>query len=263
MKDLKKSTISIIRETGINSNKPFGDLLFEKVFINFGIVLSNDKDICFLTKTGESDDVQSLYYRLNFVLSLLDDLSRNNLILHIPLNNQSQDIPSVFCKNKDDVTTDGCQLNTYNIGEGLLLKIDENTNSCMIFRDKKSFLSGVFLTNMFLYEKIKTYCDSLILPTLDLDQYIMQGYRTYGELSLHYSRVALIIAVIVACLSPLLSVFISNKLGYISIEKKQFSILSDKTIVVDTVLHQPKSVQTIVSIEPGNNSKSNSTYNPK
>lgn len=264
MKELKKKIIQVINNTDITSHSLFGDLVFKIVFNNNALIITPDDNICALSKNDKANDSHSLYLKINYVLSLLDELTRNSLIICIPHTDKPESFPSIYFKDKKDISIAGGSLNNkYQIGESLNLLIDTDNNSCIITRSNMTEYSGEMIKQTSLSRKIDHYFSSFIYPTYDLINYINKGYRTNEELSIYHSKVAIYVAVIVACLSPVLSILINNWIGQTTIKEEQFEILSDKTVVVDTILNQNNVSPTLFTPRHSINPNSESTNKPK
>ena len=221
-KKLKKTIIKIIDSTPFNETKTFGDVLFDVVLDNIALVAFDDGDISVLTK--EQKDQNDALLKISYVFSLLDELVKNNLALCIPQGTRNASLPSLYYKRKGDLSV-SAKLNTYDIGDSLSLEINRDDNYCAIRKGTQQIVSGSILENSGLSRRIEYYCNACIYPTSSLQKYIDNGYRTHEEFSLHLSKIAIRVAILVACISPIISVWISNKIGYTTIEKCQFTQL--------------------------------------
>ena len=252
MNKLKKRIVQIIKDTDIDSSALFGDLVFENCFDKFALLITNQGDISVLCSKNNAKESRSVLYKISFIVSILDELSSNNSIICIPHSDKPDSFPSLYFKDKTIISLNGGWKDSYDIGNSLSLSIDSDKNTCSINNSKAPILSGEIINQIHLSNRINHYLSAYIYPTAALQRYIRNGYKTNEELGIHYSKVAVLIAVAIACASPIASVLVSNRIGKATIKEEQFKVLSEKTVIVDTILHQREPIFTLKQIETSN-----------
>ena len=115
----------------------------------------------------------------------------------------------------------------YDLGNNCALCLNNNLPSI------HCVARGVQMTNVndvtSLRSDIEHYLQSYIYPTTSLSYFIKHDYLSESDYqtkrSVSISRVSIVVAIIIALCSPIVTLLISNKWGYVTINDNQFEII--------------------------------------
>lgn len=111
----------------------------------------------------------------------------------------------------------------YKISNNLTLNCQDEQNITMNAKGKELMTSTVVYDQV--GKPLARYLCSYVFPTMSLKNYVERRFRTREErnthLGLRYSVISMTIAVIIATISPFLSVIIANRYGFSTIRHDQ------------------------------------------
>lgn len=217
---MNNGTKRIIRK--INDSQPidlnyFGEAISPILFsVDKAALCCFDNSFYLLTPEGTKNNQDVAFRGIIEVLSYLDDLEKNHLIF---VHSQSCDLddgkPYLFYEGKKHVRN--CQNpHSWEIGNNQFLQLKDST-TFSIEKNAREVLQSTLLPEP-INEELKRFFFSNIYPTSKLDTYIKKGFRTNEQRALRLSMISLIIAVLL----PVLAIFLSNRWGYVTIDKEQF-----------------------------------------
>ena len=139
------------------------------------------------------------------------------------------------CNDMKKVAT----LQGYNLDNGYKLKKEQGGYYVYTNDGKKVFSQNVNID--FMADEIKHYLESRIFPTSAINHFIGHKFRTDNDYNnqqaLKTSRWSIRVAIFIACLSPLVTLWLSNKWGKATINESQYDGLlmkiDEKTTPVD------------------------------
>lgn len=220
---MNDETKRIIRK--INDSKSidadfFGETISPILFsVDKSALCYYDNSYYLLTPNDHRNNPDIAFRKIIEVLSYLDDLEKNHLIF---VHSKSCDLddgkPYLFYNGKKHVRN--CQdPNSWDIGNNQNLQLINNT-TFVIEKNDRTVLQSTPMPEP-INEELNRYLFSNIYPTTKLDNYIKHGFRTNEQRALLLSVISLFIAVIF----PILVIFLSNRWGYVTIDKEQFKQL--------------------------------------
>lgn len=209
-----------------DDNKPFGQamshLLFPKnkralLCINghFVLLLSNDADV--------ANDIKTLIE----LLSHLRYMESEHIIY----------VQKGECQNADYLLYEGCDdmrrvstLQGYDLGSGYELKSDQGNYYVSLHDGSKVLSQNVSIE--FLADEIKKYFESRIFSTAAVTQLINHNYLSENDYNsqqaLKLSRRSIWVAMAIACFSPIVTLWLSNKWGKSTINETQYETILKK-----------------------------------
>lgn len=220
MNDETKRVIRKINDSKSIDADFFGETISPILFsVGKSAICCFDNNYYLLTPNNNRNNQDVVFRKIVEVLSYLDDLEKNHLIfVHSQPCESEEGKPYLFYEGKKHVRN--CQdPNSWDIGNNLSIQLKDNTT---FFIEKDG---GVVLQSTPLPEPIKEELDrflfSNIYPTTKLDSYIKHGFHTNEQRAIRLSIISLILAVLL----PVLVIFLSNRWGYVTIDKEQFKQL--------------------------------------
>jgi len=113
----------------------------------------------------------------------------------------------------------------YDLGDGSYL-LEEGGRYHVVSKDGKKILIQNVIVD-FLSEEIERYFCGRIYPTTALKRYIERGFlienEYYNNTAQKLSLCSIVVALVIACLSPLIILWLSNKWGKSTITESQYS----------------------------------------
>lgn len=221
---MDKETKSIIKK--INDSKSidldyFGEAISPILFsVDNRALCCFDDNYYLLTPNNNKNNQDLAFRKIIEVVSYLDDLEKNHYIfVRSKITGDLVDgKPYLFYEGKRYIRNRQDPF-SWDIGENLCLNLKDN----MIFaieKNDRTVLQSTPLPEP-IKEELRKYLFSNIYPTTKLDSYIRHGFRTNEQRALRLSIIGLLIAVIF----PVLVIFLSNRWGYVTIDKEQFKQL--------------------------------------
>ena len=182
---------------------------------------------CYLLKNNENrDQLQSLIELLSYL-----DYAVANHIVYVVADNSLPHEDYLFYEGVINLQLSNIP-DSYVIGEGRLLRKNLNEMICIVDESspEEAVLSATDIS--FLFDKLCYYCFSRVLATKELENFIKHDYLSpqdyYSNKAICVSIISIIIAIFIACISPLLGVAISNKWGETTIKQSQYDKLVDE-----------------------------------
>lgn len=233
MTDVIKSIIDDLLEIDIQDPEVFGDLV-SKYLLKDGesaLVIYRQKSYLLVRKTATDSFIRSRILLLLELISVIQSLQKSHDILVL------DSIGDSICVYYDVKTQlDKSLSGIYRLSDNQALAIELN-GQISINKDASPVLSKVIELTSLQMEFTK-YMSSVILPTSGLSKFKENGYVDNDVFlnlrSLKISRKSIIVAVIIAVLSPVLSVLLNNACSYSTIEGNQFKQIIEaiKTSVI-------------------------------
>lgn len=230
-----KDVINKILSYDIENPKLFGSLIADVIFDKQTAALLIDNDShCFLLHSSELK-FSELYQTITKLLSVLSYLEANGLIYR--QCDDCRDELTVFYEGSNDLKqlTGG---RSYRLGNGYNLQKEKDKYQ-VTTSDNKTVLPECHNMSA-LYKEISYYMKSFIYPASGLSAYVDHNYLSDNDYqskkSLCVSRLSLWTAVVVACLSPIISLLLGNKWGVTEIKEDQYEQFMKRTAITDTII---------------------------
>lgn len=215
-----KNVLESIKDCKLGSGTRLGELLETNLFKKQALLIDESGKVFMLTSDWDKDGLF-----LTDLISVLRELEGNNLI-YVSGSNNFENICLFYEKQSKCETTqfEG----RFDIGDGqTLVKKDD---IAWIENNGKKTLTGMLISDILAKEVVR-YLTSVVYPTEGLKEYIKRGYQTeesrLSKRANTISVVSVVIAIIIAVLSPFLTVWWSNTHGKSTITDNQFNRLID------------------------------------
>lgn len=249
--EFEKEIINSIAATQPERQLRFGDIISPLIFGRNSCALfmiHSSKSYNLFTRPGNNAQAKSIYAKLAQLFALLDYLKENRYITLLPLSpTQECDIFYEDAGQNMNISNTSIFINPTK--PNLRIEISNNPATkevqAFIMEGNDKILQGYTFTPE-LYTTFLHYLLSVVYPTtrlIDLtkNNFIPDEERHYQEsIRLAYDQINVankqirqathslrlsIVAIIIAILSPILTIFISNKWGVSTINKEQFEEL--------------------------------------
>ncbi len=226
MEKLNKKAIKAFAQQGFDEVKPFGQsvahILFTRgdralLYINghYSILLPQNADATKELRT------------LTELLSYLRYMEQEHIIY--VQNGEAQSNDFVFYSGCDDMKK-STAIQGYELGDGVILK--ETVGNYQISTNGNSAVLSQMVNIDFITADVEKYLCGRLLPTAALQSFIDHGFRSENDYNnqqaLKISRRSIFVALIIACMSPIVTLWMTNKWGVSTIEETQFSTLLEK-----------------------------------
>lgn len=190
-----------------------------------GIFVDRDRHkVCVLLPDSiKEKDRQQYILKIVELLGVLENLEREYLV-YVQSNNENG--VEVYYEGKTCFGS-GQIPNTYKISQDETMSVvDEET--VILKKGNKTILSSIPITTQVAF-KLERYLCGRLFPTSSLIDFVKRGFKTREnrntQLGLRYSVVSMVIAVLIATVSPFLSVMISNRIGVATLNQVQMDSL--------------------------------------
>lgn len=215
-----KKIIRLINNSYSVEKSIFGDMIASILFPkNTAAICYSNDDFFLLIPPQDKQKQEKLFKKIIEMLSFLNDLDKRHLIyVHPAKNDQMEEKPYIFYEMKKYVRNSQDPL-SWKIGDGLILHSVEDTGFS-IERNNSIILESTHLPKP-IKDDLSKYLFSYIYPTTGLSEFIKRGFQSIEQRALRLSFWSLCIAVLI----PIIAIFLSNRWGYITIDKKQFNQL--------------------------------------
>lgn len=242
-----ENVIKAIATQTFEDNKPFGQamshLLFpkdQKALLcmegHFILLLSNDADA-----TNEIKNLIDLLSHIRYM--------EKEHIIYVQ-NGENQDADYLLYEGCDDMRKLST-LQGYDLGCGYELKSEGDVYVVRLKDGTKVFSQNVNID--FLADEIKKYLEGRIFPTIAVNRLIKQSYLSDNDYNnqqaLKISRISIWVALGIACISPFITLLLSNKWGKATINDTQYETIlkniGEKAISADTIAMIQQSMDTI------------------
>ena len=220
---MNKETKKIIKE--INNTHSiekdlFGEIIAPILFSeNTAAICCLNDNYFLLTPIQNKQKQENTFKKIIELLSYLNDLEEKHLIYVHPIEEDFEDCKpylfyevKLFIRNFQDPTS-------WKIGNDLILHSIDNKEFTIEKKDN-TILESTPLPGA-IKDDLSKYLFSYIYPTTGLSEFIKRGFQSIEQRALRLSFWSLCIAVLI----PIIAIFLSNRWGYIAIDKKQFNQL--------------------------------------
>ncbi len=217
-----KNIIDCINKTNITDAQMLGveisGILFSEK--ESALVIEDDQAVLICANDEKSKEKIAI---LSELFSLMQYMEANHIIYVVKQEMEGQ---IIFQHNVNDLKEDGVP-GEFNLGNSNKFI---NHGGRYFIENKNGSVKLNHNTDLsFLYDECIHYFCSIILPTALMGEFISHKYMSpndyFTKKSITIARNSMIVAVIIACLSPIVSVKISNEYGYSTINKSQFDSL--------------------------------------
>lgn len=242
-----ENVIKAIAAQTFEDNKPFGQVMSHLLFPKDqkALLCMNGHFILLLSNAADAT---------NEIKNLIDLLSHirymeTEHIIYVQ-NGENQ--------NADYLLYEGCNdmrklstLQGYDLGCGYELKSEQGVYFVSLIDGTKVLSQHVNID--FLADEIKKYFEGRIFPTVAISRLIKQNYLSDNDYNnqqaLKISRISIWVALGIACLSPFLTLLLSNQWGKATINETQYETilknLSEKALPTDFTFMGRQSMDTI------------------
>lgn len=205
----------------------------------FALSLSKENNtVNLLLPAKKSGEWIEKFKLLTLFISVFKELEQKNLIYVV--TREIDDFSELFYAGVDDMKQES---------NGIKLNVNEilckgSDGKCSIKVGTTEILVTAFQSTL-LYDDLLHFLNSYVFPTKALVQYINHGYMPveeyYSHKAISVSRYGIVLSIIVAILSPILSVYWSNRTGVTKIDENQFRQLMQSS--------EKKNDTTIIGVE--------------
>ena len=218
------------------------DILFKKR--ETALLVKDNKIILLLPPNSKSQTIQEAVLRLTELLAVLQNLEKSGL-LYVDENYY---LHQCFFYQGKDTFEKSQRPGVYKVSNSVTLNHHDDLYFTLNAKDEELMASTVVYDQV--GRPLARYLCSFVLPTMSLKNYVNRGFKTREErntqLGLRYSVISVTIAVIIAVLSPFISVHVANRYGFSTIKQEQMDSLlktSKPVYVVGTkdFVHQSNS----------------------
>lgn len=187
------------------------------LFVDF----TNNKGFIFAPSRSEAS---SSFKLMSALISVMSNLERDGLIYVSNYTEQS----GVSLAYGESIVLDSQPLPSRYESKNDGVIIDEESATSFSLRDGDSVMCSYELPKQ-LFLPLSRYLFSIIFPTNELDKYVSLGFMTedkyHTKKALRISRVAIVIALLIGILTPIVSVIISNYWGVTTLNEEQLALI--------------------------------------
>ena len=250
MEEGNKKIIKSIATQTFDDNKPFGQAISHLLFPRGQkALLCKDGHFILLLSTdvNATNEIKTLIELLSHIRYL-----ENEHIIYVQ-NGENRDADYLFYEDCDDMKKLS-SLQGYDLGFGYELKNEQVGYSISLKNGSKVLTQNVNID--FLADEIKKYLECRIFPTVAVNRLIKQNYLSDNDYNnkqaIKISRISIWVALGIACLSPFITLLLSNKWGKATINDSQYENLlnniGDKSTSIDTTVMRHQSIDTVQEI---------------
>lgn len=195
------------------------DILFKKGKSAFFVNNENNKVALLLPPNTKSYIRKEEILLLTELLAVLQNLENKGLIYV----DDTYSLPQyLFYQGKDMFEKDQ-RPGVYKVSDQTILKYHNDSQVALMVNEEKLLCVTAVFEHIGL--SLARFLCSVVIPTRSLNDYVRRGFKTKEErntqLGLRYSIISMTIAVLIAAISPIISVLISNKYGFSTIREDQ------------------------------------------
>ncbi len=234
-----QTIIDDLLEIDVQYPEVFGNLISKYLFKDgeSALVINGQRSYLLVRKTATDSFVHSKILLLLELIAVFESLQKSHDILIL---NSVRDPICVYYDAKEQLNN--IMHDMYRLSDNQVLILGTH-NRISINKDSTPLLSkAIELTS--LQTEFAKYMSSVILPTSGLSKFKENGYVDNDVFlnmrSLKVSRLSVIVAIILAVLSPIISIVLSNAMSYSKIEGKQFKQIIE-TIQTSKIIHRDSS----------------------
>lgn len=241
MEIVNKEIITVLANKGFEKHKPFGQGIAEFLFGRKERALLHSDNHYTLLLVPCVDAKKSLQTLVE-LFSLLRYMEQEHII-YVQAG-EAQDVNFIFYYGCNDIKKSTVH-HGYELGDGYMLKSDQG--SYLILLNENVILSQNVNLD-FLSGEVERYLCGRILPTAAINDYIAHDFLSENDYNnkqaLRVSRFSVIVALIIACLSPFVTLWLTNRWGVSTIEETQFKTIIE-SIGVKTKTNSKEEVKTL------------------
>ena len=223
-----------IKENGLDNDTVLGDSISDILFSDCAIFIDEKRRVFLLqSPSNKGSDVNGLI--LGDLVSTLRKLENSMLIYVI---GKEPSLPLLYYSAKTQCAKTQFE-NRYDIGNGMLLKLEEDTVS--IEKDGIVIANGSMLPSR-LGDVVVSYLTATAYPSEGLKDYIKRGFLTEESyLAKRANRISIasvVLAIMIAVSAPFITVWWSNTHGKTTIVEPQFERIlkaASQSILRDTI----------------------------
>lgn len=235
MEQQNKDIIKALASQTFDDNKPFGQSLASLMFSKGKraiLFIDGHYFLLLPLKTDATKEIKKLIELMSHLRYM-----ENAHVIYVQTTEVSDD--HILYEGCDDMKKSSV-MQGYDLGLGCALKSDQ----CKYFIESSD---GTKLLQQnvnidFLANEIKRFLESRIFPTAAVNQLISHDYLSENDYNNHqalkFSRRGVWVAITIACLSPIITLWLSNKWGTTTINEAQFTtinkLIEEKNNTVDT-----------------------------
>lgn len=235
MTNVIKTIVDDLLKIDIQHPEVFGNLISKYLFKDgeSALVISGQRSYLLVRKTATDSFIHSKILLLIELIAVFESLQKSHDILVV---NSVLDPICVYYAGKEQLNN--IMHDMYKLSDNQVLTLGIH-NQISINKASCPLLSkAIELTS--LQTEFAKYLSAVILPTSGLRKFKENGYVDddifLNMRSLNVSRWSLIVAIIVALLSPIISVILSNAISYSTIQENQFQQIIE-TIKTNKIIH--------------------------
>lgn len=213
-----KNIVNAILKCDLSKQEPLGSLITSILFKDDALFIS-DSGECYPIVRGGDCELREFILGLSEIICIIDRLKECDAI-YFSSSDSSPSFGRLFYSKKEDGTFKKTgKADTYHVNsnEVLIFKPDK----CEMHCNGKLVRQGTPLCNE-LGAKLAEYMLSCVYPTFNLQEFVRYGYRFSEQQSIRIGSISVIVAIIIACLSPMITLLLSNRLGVTKLNKEQF-----------------------------------------
>lgn len=226
MENINKKIIKAFAQQGFDEIKPFGQSVAHILFSRGNCALlhiDNHYSILLRKNTDATKELRTL----TELLSYLSYMEQEHIIYVQSGETQNNDF--VFYNGCDDMKKSSA-ICGYELGNGVILR--ETAGKYEISANDSTISLSQMVNIDFITEEIEKYLCGRLLPTAALKSFIDHGFLSENDYNNHKALktgcISIIVALIIACLSPIVTLWMTNKWGVSTIDTLQFSTIIEK-----------------------------------
>lgn len=233
MEQQNKDIIKALASQTFADNKPFGQsmasLMFQKG--KRALLFIDGQYILLLTqKADATKDIKTLVELMSHLRYMEDEH-----IIYVQNTEVSDD--HILYEGCDDMKKTSA-IQGYDLGSDCFLKSEQGEYFIESSDGTKLLQQNVNID--FLANEIKSFLESRIFPTAAVNQLISHNYLSENDYNNHqalkFSRRSVWVAIIIACLSPIITLLLSNKWGTTTIKEVQFTTINERIGVANNTI---------------------------
>lgn len=226
MEKLNKKIIKAFAQQGFDEVKPFGQSVAHILFARGERALLHINGHYSILLQKDADATKELR-TLAELLSYLRYMEQEHIVYVQYGETQSNDF--VFYSGCYDMKKSSA-IQGYELGDGVILK--ETTGTYQIIANGNTTVLSQEVNIDFITEEVEKYLCGRLLPTAVLQSFINHGFLSENDYNNHQalriSRRSILVALIIASLSPIATLWMTNKWGISTIEETQYSTIIEK-----------------------------------
>ncbi|MBO5631535.1 MAG: hypothetical protein J5965_20900 [Aeriscardovia sp.] len=234
MRSEVESVIRQMAETDVKELMPLGIQYGSTLFPERKRAVVKEAD-CYYLLLPEGSNKNEEFALLTELFSYLRYMEENHIV-YVRHSERPVDVLLDGYRDKNLNSAAG----EYDLGNGCSLKTEDGTPK-ILCSDNTTLQSDLDITS--LAADIEHFLLAYVYPTAVLHDFIANDYLSKSDFrakrSISISRISIIVAVIIAVLSPVVTIILGNKYGISTLNKQQFDTL--KLIIAEPESKAPDS----------------------